>query len=872
MSETGEHTERGAGDPRRAPRGASEPTPSGEGPVPSRVVLEGLPPARPLGRTLLRWALFVAIGLANAGVVALVAGYLYFSRGVPEIPTLEEYRPPIVTEMISADGQIAGEFFEERRKVVPYERIPKQLVQAFVASEDQHFFDHAGVDWLGTLRAAVNTYVLRRKIQGGSTLTQQTAKAILISTEGFEAGTKRSLERKLREFILSKRLERAFTKEQILWMYLNGVYLGHHSYGVQAAAENYYRKNVEDLSLEEAALIAGLPQAPSRYSPFSHPEAAKERRRYVLRRMFEEGTITAEERARASQAEVKVFGVDDVFRETAPFYVETVRRQIVDRYGNERLLHGGLRVEMGMDLEKQRAAQAAMLKGLMEVDHRQGFYGPVAHVAGDERKALEDRLTRAWPKGGLRVGDYCVGIVSRVDDKAGVAEVRVGENAGLLPLAGMRWARRPNPEVRYSDALIARVSTALKAGDVVVLRRVERKELVAREVAIGAARAARDVPQADFLFTLEQDPKLQGALVSVDPWSGYALAMVGGYDFDASEFNRAFQACRQPGSAFKPIVYSAAIEKLDFTPATILTDAPLVFRDEDNSWKPQNYGEDFKGDVTLRTALVNSMNIPAVKTAEALANKFGIQVLADWAKGLGISTPVKLELGSALGSSCVNLWELTNVYALFARFGEKRPSTFVKRVLDRDGNVLEDHADWRDAWVPLESRLAAGFAEVTRPRARAMDEKTAYIMVRLMREVATVGTGARAAALGKPAAGKTGTTNDSFDTWFMGFTHDLATGVWLGYDVNVTPLGRYETGGHAALPIWLDYTKAALAGREQPEFVAPEGIVDVKIDPETGMPVPEAARGVLEPFKKGTEPALPVEGEQKVEVKDLFSQ
>ncbi|BDG03579.1 penicillin-binding protein 1A [Anaeromyxobacter oryzae] len=848
--------------------------PEPEEDVPSRVVLHGLPPRRPLWRRALRWALFLGIALVNAAVVAGIVGWWHFSKGLPEIPTLDKYRPPIITEMISADGQIAGEFFAERRKVVPYDRIPKRLVQAFVASEDQHFFEHGGVDVLGTLRAAVNTFVLRRRIQGGSTLTQQTAKAILISAEGFEQGTKKSLRRKIRELILARRLESAFTKEQILWMYLNGVYLGHHSYGVQAAAENYYRKNVEDLTLEEAALIAGLPQAPSRYSPFSHPEAARERRRYVLRRMAEEGMITQAEREKAAAAEVHVHGVDDVFRETAPFYVETVRRQIVDRYGNERLLADGLRVETAMDLEKQRAAQAAMLKGLMEVDHRQGYYGPVANVAGAERAALEERLAKVWPAGALQVGDYCVGVVARVDDKAGHAEVQVGASKGLLPISGMRWARKPNPEVNYQEALVSRVSFALKVGDVVVLRRVERKELVQREASLAAGKA-KDVPEADLLFTLEQEPKLQGALVSVDPWSGYVTAMVGGYDFEASEFNRAFQACRQPGSAFKPIVYSAAIEKLDFTPATILTDAPIVFRDDENSWKPQNYGQDFKGDVTLRTALVNSMNIPAVKTAEALWNKVGISALGDWAKQLGLTTPVKPELGSALGSSCVNLWELTNVYALFDRYGEKRPSLFVKRVLDRDGNVLEDHADWRDPWVPLDERLAAGVADVTRPREQVMDPRTAYILVRLMREVATVGTGARAAALGKPAAGKTGTTNDSFDTWFMGFTHDLATGVWLGYDINETPLGRYETGGHAALPIWLDYMSKALENRPQPEFEAPSGIVEVKIDPDTGKAVAENARGVKEPFKEGTEPALPADGEpqrQKVEVQDLFTQ
>jgi penicillin-binding protein 1A len=579
--------------------------------------------------------------------------------------------------------------------------------------------------------------------------------------------------------------------------------------------------------------------------------------------------ITPEERTAAADAEVKVYGVDDVFRETSPFYVETVRRQVVDRYGNERLLRDGLRVETAMDLEKQRAAQRAMLAGLMEVDHRQGYTGPIARVAGHERRELAARLARAWPAGEVAVGQYCVGIVAKVDDKAGVAELEVGENRGLLPVSGMRWARKPNPEVYYPDALLSRVSSALKAGDVVLLRRVERKELVASEGTLGIGKP-KEVPEAGLLFTLEQEPKLQGALVSVDPWSGYVVAMVGGYDFDASEFNRAFQACRQPGSAFKPVVYSAAIEKLDYTPATILTDAPLVFRDSENSWKPQNYGEQFKGDVTLRTALVNSMNIPAVKTAEALAARFGMQALADWAKQLGITTPVKLELGSALGSSCVNLWELTNVYALFARYGEKRPSTFVKRVMDREGRVLEDHSDWRDPWVPLSTRLASAYAEVSRPVERAMDERTAYIMVRLMRDVATVGTGARAAALGKPAAGKTGTTNDSFDTWFMGFTKDLATGVWLGYDINETPLGRYETGGHAALPIWLDYMRTALNERAQPEFVAPPGVVEVRIDPETGKPADDASRGVLAAFKQGTEPVVDPAAQPKVEVQDLF--
>ncbi|MBK9515922.1 MAG: PBP1A family penicillin-binding protein [Anaeromyxobacter sp.] len=840
------------------------------GPTGTRLVLTGLPPAGPAWRRVLRWALYGALVLGNVALAALVGLWLHFSSGLPDLPSVEGYRPPIVTEVISADGQIAGEFFTERRKVVPYQRIPRRLIQAFLASEDQRFFDHGGVDWRGTLRAGLTTYVLRRGVKGGSTITQQTAKAILVSAEGFSEGTRRTLRRKLRELILATRLERSLSKEQILWLYLNGVYLGHHSYGVQAAAENYFRKNVEDLTLEEAALLAGLPQAPSRYSPFAHPESAKDRRRYVLRRMVEEGFIGADQRARAEAAEVKVFGVDDVFRETAPFYVEQGRRQVVERYGNERLLQDGLRVELAMDLEKQRAAQAAMLKGLMEVDHRQGFHGPVSHVEGAERQALQARLARAWPAGALGPGDYAVGIVDRVDEKA--AAVTVGGQAGLLPVAGLRWARKPNPEVSYPDALVGRASAVLRAGDVVLVRRVERRELAEREENDPAR--LKELPQAEVLLALEQEPTLQGALVSVDPVSGAVVAMVGGYDFEASEFNRAFQSCRQPGSAFKPLVYAAALEKLGWTPATILTDAPIVFRDDQSAWKPQNYGEDFKGDVTLRSALVHSMNIPAVKTAEALASKLGPAFLGEWARQLGLTTPVKQELGSALGSSCVSLWELTGVYALLARYGEKRPGVMVRRVLDREGRTLEDHTEPRDPWVPLSTRLGAAVAEVTRPRARAMDERTAYQVVHLLREVATVGTGAQAARLGKPAAGKTGTTNDSFDTWFMGFTRDLATGVWLGYDVNVTPLGRYETGGRAALPIWLDYMSAALRDRPQEEFVPPAGIVEVRIDPDTGQVAGPGERGVLEPFKEGTEPKGAGEGQppKPVEVQDLFMQ
>ena len=800
---------------------------------------------------------------ALAGAAAVAIAFRHYARGLPDVPTLAEYRPPVVTELVSGDGQVAGELFVERRKVVPMDRIPERLVQALVASEDKNFFAHGGVDWMGTLRAAVHTYVLRRRVQGGSTITQQTAKSLLVSAEGFEAGTRRTLRRKLRELILARRLEAAFDKQQILWLYLNGVYLGHHSYGVQAAAENYFRKDVQDLTLPEAALLAGLPQAPSRYSPFVNPEAARVRRRYVLRRMAEDGVVTEQERREADAAPIQVYPLDDVFREVAPFYSEQVRRQLVDRYGSARLLHDGLRVEMAMDLEMQRAAQAAMLAGLMEVDHRQGYFGPVTHVEGRGRDDLAARLAGAWPQGSLAVGEYAVGVVDEVDDRAALARVSIGANRAILPIAGMRWARKPNPEQSHPGALISRPSTALRAGDVILVRRVERAELLSRETREGQ----RLVPEADLLLTLEQEPKLQGALVSIEPFTGYVAAMVGGYDFEASEFNRAFQACRQPGSAFKPIVYSGAIEKLGYTPATLLTDAPVVYRDETSgvSWKPENFGSSFKGDVTLRDALVHSMNVPAVKVAAAL----GVDRLVEWAAALGLATPVKRELGSAIGSSCTTLWSLANVYALLDRYGEKKPSTFVKRVLDRDGTLLEDHSAPTDAWVPLPTRLASAAAAVTSSPERVMDPRSAFITVSLLHEVATVGTGAQAARLGKPAAGKTGTTNDSFDTWFMGFTRDLFAGVWLGYDQNEMPLGRYETGGRAALPIWLAYMQAALRARPQPDFPVPEGIAFVRVDPATGK---KSDTGVTEPFKVENQPLDAAPDRPRVEVQDLFNQ
>ncbi|MBN1205784.1 MAG: PBP1A family penicillin-binding protein [Myxococcaceae bacterium] len=851
---------------------------------------------RPWWVFALKLAGWLALTGATAGVVGVVAIYYLYSEGLPAIPKVDEYWPPIVTEVYTDDAVLAGEFYNQRRKVVPYERIPKRLVQAFIASEDSSFFDHLGVDVLGTVRAGLKTIASKLGlrsggVQGGSTLTQQTAKAVLIGAEGYKSATAKTLTRKIREAILARRLEAALTKEEILYLYLNNVFLGHHSYGVQSAAENYYRKDVRDLTLGEMTLIAGLPQAPSRYSPFLKPEAARKRRTYVLRRMLEEGMITREEHDTANAEPVQVYPVEDVFHEFAPYFVEQARRDIVERYGNPALLEQGLKVFTTMDSERQRAAQEAVLNGLLEVDKRQGWRGPLMNLGTpEERQAFIARAKKAMEDEELVLNRLYVALVTKLEENGQGAEIQVGPHTGRLPLLGMRWARKVNPESYYAPGgMISSVRKAINVGDLIVVRHVKKKDLTddkdqwdkklaaeipddevkpaegAKEGAGAAtAEALPAKPKGPKLFRLEQQPEPQSALVSIDPHRQYLTAMVGGYDFDDNEFNRSFQACRQPGSSYKPLVYAAAIEKLGWTQATILVDSPVVEHDPDNkvAWKPENYTSKFEGEVTLRTALVNSMNIPAVKTF----GKVGTKNMAAWVQTLGLSTPMNMDFSAALGSSCVYPVELAEVYATFNRYGRKKPTWLIRKIEDRFGRTLEDHTAYDDPWAPLRDRVAASYARLFEPGEQVMSPETGFIVTHLMRNVVLEGTGAPAQRLGKPAAGKTGTTNDSFDAWFAGFTRDLVTVAWVGYDLNPHPLNRYETGGRASLPIWLDYMKKALASRPQAEFTPwpTMELVRLPVDERTGKLVAEDSRNMeYMYFKKGTEPkeAAPRKGE-----------
>jgi penicillin-binding protein 1A len=825
--------------------------PPGDGErISDSLVLRGVRLRTPLWVRPLQLLLLLSLGGVVAAVCAAFVLYVRFSRDLPSIPTVQDYRPPLLSELRTWDGRIVAEFFDERRKVVPLEKIPVRFIQAFVASEDKNFFDHGGFDPVAIVRAAYQD-AIGYKIRGASTITQQTAKSIMITAVGEKEATARKLSRKVRELILARRLEARLSKEEILYIYLNHVYLGHHAYGVKAAAENYFHKELDELTLGEMALIAGLPQAPSRYSPFAHPEASSRRRAYVLKRMAEDGMITEVERARAAAEPIRVFPMEDIFHDRAPFFAEQVRRDLVNRYGNERLLTGGLRVDATLDLDREHAAQVALLRGLTRVDKRQGYFGPLAHLSSSQVPGFLDRVAQKLGDQPLQDGQYYIAVVSRLASDGKVAQLQIGSRSAELPLATARWAHKPNPEAYYPTSLIDSLTQALSVGDVILVRGIAYADLVRN---LDAAEKAA-VPKGGQLVSLEQNPHLQGALISLDPIDGYVYSLIGGYDFDASEFNRAMQSCRQPGSAFKPIVYSRALDKLNWTMSTVLVDSPIVFDDPENAkvWKPENYESEFKGDVPLRVALINSMNIPAIKTLAAV----GPKDVAAWAHKLGITSKVSEDLSIALGSSCVSLWDLTQVYALFDRMGERPHPTLLKRVTDRDGRILEWHTAFDDAWAPLGDRLAGGYARSLAPVEQVIDPTTAFLMTHLMQEVVQMGTGADAAKLGKPAAGKTGTTNDSFDAWFMGFTHDLTTGVWVGYDNMAIPLGKYENGGRAALPIWLEYMQAALRDRPQPPFVPkdPDQLVWATVDRHTGKPVPPGSPSAIrEPFRRGTQP------------------
>lgn len=772
-------------------------------------------------KRFLKTAFWSALGLFVIGCASLVAAYLLVSASLPKVDTLAEYHPPIVTTIHGDDGTVISEYSRERRILVSIARIPRPLVEAFVAAEDANFYMHRGIDLMSIMRAAVKNVMAGGIRQGGSTITQQVAKSLLLTPE-------KKFSRKFKEAILAWRMERRLSKEDILYLYLNQIYLGHGAYGVQAAAENYFGKDVDKLTLAECAMLAGLPQAPSRYSPYGNYEKAKKRQAYVLNRMLEDGYVTQQQVDEALAATLTIQPRTARQVPGAAYFSEQVRRYLEQQYGAEAVYTGGLQVYTTMDVAMQQAAQLAVRANLLQHDLRHGYRGPVRILeAGQQKEFLTAQEAEFQKK--PSVGSIVEGVL--VGAEGGKAQVRIGGFSGNLPLdkgglaGNLRVLERGKP-VRF----VKERAVALPIGSVVQVK-VESSD------------------GASLQLTLFQEPAAQGAFVVLDPHSGEVKALVGGYDFTKSQFNRAIQARRLTGSAFKPIIYAAALDK-GYTPATIMLDTPLIYHEQgedgtETEWKPKNYTENFTGATTFRQALAHSFNVVTVKILEDI----GIGYAINYARKLGITSPLTRDLTLALGSSALSPMELATAYCVFANGGVLIQPVYITRVVDRNGRILEstDPADFPAGPGP-DQRL------IRQSPKRVISPETAYLITNLLESVVQEGTGFRARALGRPVAGKTGTTNDLKDAWFVGYSPRLLAVSWVGYDQERS-LGRGETGSKAAAPAWVDFMQTVLARQPKDEFPVPDGIEFRPIDPGTGLLVPEDSPNVhIEAFAPGTAP------------------
>ncbi len=754
----------------------------------------------------IKWSIWSVIIAGVVGGCAVAGVYFYLSRDLPKISSLADYHPPIITTVYSDDNRKIAEFYKERRIVIPLEKIPEKLLQAFVAAEDSRFYKHKGIDLLSIVRAFFKNLEAGAIVQGGSTITQQVTKSFLLTPE-------RSYERKIKEAILAYRIDKIFSKQEILFLYLNQIYLGHGAYGVEAASENYFEKSVTELNLAECAVLAGLPQAPSRYSPFRHPKRARDRQIYVLNRMVAENYITNIEATEAMNTELDIKPRKNWYIEEVPVYTEYVRRYIEKKYGPDVLYGEGLKVYTAVNIEMQKIARKEIEKGLKDLDKRQGFRGPLQHISPEEIEVFAETLATEQTQNPLEPGMVLKGIVTAVNDPEKTVSVSMGAEKGVIALADMKWARPPDPEIAYYETRVRRPGDALKPGDVILVR-----------------LKPRGTKGEQWPLALEQEPTAQAALLCIEAETGKVKAMVGGLDFGQSQFNRAIQSRRLPGSAFKPIIYAAALDK-GYTPATMLIDAPIVYEDKEHdfTWKPKNYKKKFYGPTLLRMALAKSRNVVTIK----ILKDIGIDYVIDYAHRLGITSDITRDLSMALGSSGLSLLELTRAYSVFANQGYLVDSVFITKITDRDGNVLE---------------------EAQPEKKKVIDKSTAYIMTNLLEGVVKQGTGHRIKALKRPAAGKTGTTNNLVDAWFVGYTPRYITGTWVGFDTE-KPLGKSETGSRAASPIWLGFMKTIVADKPVRVFQVPEGVVFSKIDAETGLlPIPESKKTIFECFKEGTVP------------------
>jgi penicillin-binding protein 1A len=788
-----------------------------------------------------RW---VAIGLCVilCGIFVMGAAAIYafwaFGRDLPDHSALATYQPPLMTRVYAADGRMLQEYAVEGRVFVPIDQIPKRILDAFISAEDQHFYSHNGIDFVGIMRAVTSNVEERlqgndRRMQGASTITQQVAQNFLL-------GKEYSYTRKIREAILSVRIEQEFTKEHILELYINEIYLGFGSYGVAAAAMNYFNKSLDELTLGEAAFLAALPKAPNNYHPLRNPDAARERRNYVITRMLEDGHITAAEAEAAKQETIGVRSRDETQRVVGgEYFAEEVRRELAERYGDDSLYKGGLVVRTSMDPYLQFHAERVLQDGLIHYDRRHGWRGPVAHVSGDLRARLKETPNPA----GMPVKWQLAAVESVTATEARIL-LKDG-TTGQIPLSELTWARKVLPDQRRGEA-ITKASQVLKQGDIVMVANEKRPD---PDDPAEARMSPGELPAGT--YGLRQIPDVQGAVIVMDPHTGRVLALSGGFSYGTSEFDRATQALRQPGSAFKPFVYLAAMEN-GYTPATLVLDAPFVLDQGPGlpKWKPKNYSGEFLGLSTLRAGLEKSQNLMTVRLAQAV----GMDKVADAAQRLGVVDKLPTYLAMSLGAESTTPLRMATAYAALVNGGYRVIPTLIDRVQDRNGKTI-----YRYDQRPCPSCMGVAWSgqeppQLTDTRPRVTDAASAYQIVHMLEGVVERGTGTAARAIGKPVAGKTGTSNDAFDNWFMGFTPDMVVGMYIGFDEPRT-LGARETGGSNVAPMFRDFMIAALKDKPATPFRVPEGISFVRINHATGKPAQSGDRVViLEAFKPDTSP------------------
>jgi penicillin-binding protein 1A len=773
--------------------------------------------------------LFVVGSLFGAGL-----GYWGYRQVEAEVSdrlsSFTDYHPSRASRVFSAEGELIGEFFLQKRIPLEYADIPKHVKLAFVAAEDNRFFDHHGIDPLGIMRAAFANLKAGHVVQGGSTITQQVAKFRLDYAE-------KNMFRKIREAVLAHKIERRFSKDEILSLYLNHVYLGHGAYGVQAASEVYFGKDCRDLSIAEAAMLAGLPKAPGENSPFSAFKRAKDRQHYVLEQMRDNKFITPAEESAAREESIAIISKDSPLNHVAaPYFVEHVRKLVQAKYSGRDLFDRGLRIHTTLVMSQQRAAEAAVRHGLDEVDRRFGFRGAVLHLdsehlrefaAGMPQPYLGQKTLssdqRAQAAGALIAGKAYLAIYERAGKKsyARLGALRVVMN-DLDAQRIEHWGQKRGNKLTEGDLIPVRV------------QKIEKTK------GSGRSKVTELVEEA----VLAQRPDVQAALVAVDPATGRLTAMVGGYDYDLSQFNRATQAKRQAGSSIKPYIYSAALEH-GYTEVSIVPDAPVSIKTAAGFWSPHNYKAEYLGPITLRTALQKSINTVSVRLVAAL----GVDKVIEQIRKFGITAQIVRHPSIALGTPEVTLLEHTYGYATFPAGGLEVKPVLIDKIMDADGNVVERYVP------PKEPR-------------RRIPADTAYVMVDLMKNVVEKGTGQKAKELGRPAAGKTGTSNDFKDNWFMAYTRDLVCGVWVGRD-DFKSIGFEATGGTTAAPIWTEFMKAGHPATPVRDFDPPPGVYFVRATPDKGLPArPGTPGSLLLPFKRGTLPPQFAKSEQKAHFSD----